>query len=247
MKFLALFFSVFLFSTMGFAQTQRFTMEGLNTSISATTADVWSAGGAISFPASATTTLLVSSSANDTAAGTGARTVRVTGLDANFKPIVEIATLNGTSNVTLANSYLRINLVEVVTAGSGLSNAGTISIKQGSTVYRQIPIAANVSQAAVFTTSNINRAWQIRAVRCGIVNGVTGSATFIIWTRKSGGLWFRRWSTAIYGTSYAGQAINLSVPIDLSVGEDVRLEATTTAASTSVVGGIDIVGSTAPL
>ena len=46
-----------------------------------------------------------SGSANDTAAGTGARTVTIVGLDANYNVISETLTMNGVTPVQTVNSY----------------------------------------------------------------------------------------------------------------------------------------------
>jgi hypothetical protein len=72
-----------------------------------------------------------SSSANDTANGTGARTVYVEGLDANHEEISEIVTLSGQTAVLTAQSFLHINNAYVATAGSGLSAAGDIYFGDG--------------------------------------------------------------------------------------------------------------------
>lgn len=73
---------------------------------------------------------LASSSANDTAAGTGARTVRLVYFDASLNgPFEEIVTLNGTSRVATAGSNVCfIQCMEVLTAGNTGSNVGTVSI-----------------------------------------------------------------------------------------------------------------------
>jgi len=73
---------------------------------------------------------LKSSSANDTAAGTGARTVRVTYLNTSFELKTEDVTLNGTAAVnTVATDIAFLEKMEVLTAGTqGGGNAGTISI-----------------------------------------------------------------------------------------------------------------------
>lgn len=82
----------------------------------------------------------VSSSANDAAAGTGARTIRVYGIDGNYDAIIEDVTLNGTTPVALVTSLIAVNKIEVLTAGSGLVNAGTIDVRTvtGSTVKNRI-------------------------------------------------------------------------------------------------------------
>lgn len=89
-------------------------------------------------PASAAAETISSGSANDAAAGTGARTVLVSGLDANYNPISETIILNGQTAVSLVNQYLRINDMEVMTAGSGGKNAGILYIGTG-TVTTGVP------------------------------------------------------------------------------------------------------------
>lgn len=72
-----------------------------------------------------------SASALDTAAGTGARTVRITYLTATGTgPFTETVTLNGTANVnTVATDICFIEQMEVITVGSTGSNAGILMLK----------------------------------------------------------------------------------------------------------------------
>jgi hypothetical protein len=72
-----------------------------------------------------------SSSADDTANGTGARTVYVAGLDANHREIEEIVTLNGQTAVLTTQSFLHINQAYVGTTGSSLSAEGDIYFGDG--------------------------------------------------------------------------------------------------------------------
>jgi len=74
-----------------------------------------------------------SSSANDAAAGTGARTVTITYLDSTGAgPNTETVTLNGTTAVNLVNTnHCFIEKIVVTTVGSTGSNAGTISLFTG--------------------------------------------------------------------------------------------------------------------
>jgi hypothetical protein len=71
-----------------------------------------------------------SSSGSDTAAGTGARTVKITYYDQNMNgPYVETVALSGTGAVvTQATNICFIESLVVVTAGSGRTNAGVISL-----------------------------------------------------------------------------------------------------------------------
>lgn len=74
---------------------------------------------------------IASASANDTAAGTGARTLRITYFTAAFAgPFTEDITLNGTSYVnTVSTTICYIESIKVLTAGSGGVNAGIITLK----------------------------------------------------------------------------------------------------------------------
>ena len=72
---------------------------------------------------------IASSDSDDDGAppGTGARTIRVFGLvDWDTPEVFEDLTLNGTTDVPTANSYVMINRMECLTFGSGGTNAGRI-------------------------------------------------------------------------------------------------------------------------
>lgn len=81
-------------------------------------------------PASAAQRSVGSSSANDTSAGTGARSVVVKYFDgAGDGPFEETVTLNGTTPVnTVATDIRFIESIRVETVGSGGANAGTITL-----------------------------------------------------------------------------------------------------------------------
>lgn len=73
---------------------------------------------------------IASASANDTSAGTGARTLKITYYDqTGAGPFTETLTLNGTARVnTVATNICFIEQLEVITAGSGGVNAGIITL-----------------------------------------------------------------------------------------------------------------------
>ena len=123
---------------------------GDNDAVGTVLETVWAAGAVITYAAAAAASTIVSSDAVDKGVsgseGTGARTVSVQGVGApadGYPELTEVATLNGTDAVTLANEYFRINRLRVLTAGSGLLNAGTISAKIGANVAAYIRIGDN--------------------------------------------------------------------------------------------------------
>jgi len=119
---------------------------GQNAVVGNSVETIWSQGGLYSYPPSATTMTVSSSNTNDTSAGTGARTVLISGLDGDYDEISETITLNGQTAVTTTNSFLRVNRAIVLTAGSGGVNAGIIYVGTG-TVTSGVP-------ANIYTTIN---------------------------------------------------------------------------------------------
>lgn len=137
------------------------TVWGYNPDIDTAEETVWADGGIVTLPAAAATLKVSSDSANDAAAGTGARTVTISGLDTNYDEISETVTLNGTTEVTTTKSFRRINSMIVATAGSGNANAGNIYIGTGTvtlgvpaTIYGQIYVGYNQALSASYTIPN---------------------------------------------------------------------------------------------
>jgi hypothetical protein len=74
------------------------------------------------------TLYVVSTSANDAAAGTGARTVRITYLDANSVQTTVDATLNGLTAVSVGTGFTYIQWMEVLSVGSTGISQGDIAL-----------------------------------------------------------------------------------------------------------------------
>ena len=105
---------------------------------------VWTEAGAYEFPESAGTITVVSTSAQDKSVGTGASSIVVQGLDADYNEVQESITLNGTVGVSGTVSFLRTHRAFV---DYGNTNAGNITVSIGSTVH--CAIAANMGQSQV--------------------------------------------------------------------------------------------------
>ena len=126
----------------GFANAIGTTQQTIASSVAAGTTYV--------YPNAATGMKVSSSSANDAAAGTGARTLLIIGLDTNYNQVSEVVALNGQTAVNTVNSYLRITYTEILSVGSGAAQAGTLYIGVGTvtagvpaTIYWQSEIAYN--------------------------------------------------------------------------------------------------------
>jgi len=99
---------------------------------------------------------IISTSVNDTAAGSGARTVIVTGIDASGNVKTETVSMNGTTAVALSGTWLRMYGAECITQGTsaqvGVSNAGVITVRTAGAgaVHATMPIAKGAALTASF-------------------------------------------------------------------------------------------------
>lgn len=131
---------------------------GVNPDVDGTEETVWTQGGDYPWLTSAAVVYVSSSSVADASpSGTGAQTIRVLGLDANYLEIEEDIALNGQTQVATTKQYLRVYRAYVLTSGSGGGAAGTIYVgTTGATagvpavVYADLAIG-NQTQMAVYT------------------------------------------------------------------------------------------------
>lgn len=169
------------------------TRSGVNPDIDTGAVEsLWDFGGLYVFPPSASVMTVSSSSASDTAAGTGARTVLVTGLDANYAEIQEIVTLNGTTAVNTVNAYLRCHGMTVLTTGSGATAAGNIHMGTGvvtagvpAVVYAFILLGWNTSQTVAYTVPAGYTAYLVDLVVSSISSAVNQSTQLSFRQRSS--------------------------------------------------------------
>jgi len=111
---------------------------GYNADVDTSEESVWPAGGTIPHPTAASVLKISSSDANDTAAGTGARTVFIEGVNGSYNVVSDTVVLNGQTAVNTTNEYLYVNRFFVLTVGPGGQNAGDINAGTG-TVTSGVP------------------------------------------------------------------------------------------------------------
>lgn len=104
------------------------------------------------YPTTAAVVSVVSDDANDDAGDTGARTVSIQGLDADYNLQSDTIELDGTNAVTTTNTYIRVFRAGVETAGSSGGAEGTISFSIGGNVQCTInPEYDNQTLHAAYT------------------------------------------------------------------------------------------------
>ena len=112
---------------------------------------VWSYGGAYTFPSTAGIVTVTSTSTQDDSGGTGALTVRLQGLDANYNEVEEDFTLNGTVGVAGTVEFLRTHRAFVLTGNNDNNNVGDINFTHSVGVTCQIAAGMGQSQVTFYT------------------------------------------------------------------------------------------------
>ena len=112
---------------------------------------VWTERGEYVFPTIAQTVTVDSSSTEDSSGGTGALTVRLQGLDANYNEVEEDFTLNGQVGVGGTVSFLRTHRAFILTGNNGNTNVGTINFTLDGNISCQIAEGMGQSQVAFYT------------------------------------------------------------------------------------------------
>ena len=101
--------------------------------------DLWGGTGNMVYPTANESWELVSTSANDSSAGTGARLVLVNYLDQDYIQRQTVVATNGLTPVPVSSDCFRPNGATVISSGSLQYNDGQIDIRQvGTNLQRQV-------------------------------------------------------------------------------------------------------------
>lgn len=175
---------------------------------------VWSVGGPYPWAslASPQTVEVVSTSANDNPASTGAHTVSIRALDANFDKLdfgdplftQPNITMNGLTPVVLGTPISRVYRMDVDTAGATGENEGIIrlQISPGGVVLAEIPIGRNQTSMAVYTIPR-NHEGCIKVISSAVGRKNTGDAEIRPYIRPFGGVFQQKYVHALNTVSKA--------------------------------------------
>ena len=127
---------------------------GYNGDIDIGTETIWSNGGTFVRLTSAQTLSVVSTSANDVNASTGAWNVIIYGISSSREAVIEVVPMNGTTPVITTNTYWGVNRIAVYNTGSSDANVGIITATgtTDGTVQGHMPAGEGTTQQAFFFT-----------------------------------------------------------------------------------------------
>jgi len=168
---------------------------GYNPAVATSEEHLNDASGTFNEITAATPVKVASANAADASAGTGARTVRLFGLDGSYKLTYETLAMNGQTPVTSLNSFLAIFGIEVETAGSGGKNAGIIYVADddatftsgvpGSLIFAQMPAGFNLALSGNFIIP-AGHSYRLKGI---IVGNRAQVADIFIKAKEYGGVW----------------------------------------------------------
>ena len=236
-------------------------ISGNNTSIGTTEETIWP-GAALggsgyedpAFPTALVAMSVSSEGSNDASAGTGARTVGITGLDAAGDPIAEqTITMNGQTEVAIPTSLARVTGFRVITAGSSGENEAGLWIGSGvflsggplaATAFYEMAPATNFGHNGFYTIQNGKRLQP-----CQTLLSVDGTKVFSfrLYTRSNGvdfttpGLWVQRRDVAIQAGGSPAIIPQSSAAVAAIAGmTDLRLVGFVDTATADAHGRVDI-------
>jgi hypothetical protein len=224
---------------------------GNNPTVGNSAETIWSQGGLYSYLSAATVLKVSSSSANDTSAGTGARTVQLSGLDADYNEINETVTLNGQTAVNTTNEFLRINRMIVRSAGTGGANAGTIYAGTG-TVTAGVPanVYASVNEG-VGSNQSLMALWTVPAghtayvLQYNVSNGTTSNTPavckLILAVRPYGEVFQSKDVKSLTTGMHVEEVFSLPQKIEEKSDIEVRAESSSASVSFDISAALEII------
>lgn len=203
---------------------------GKNPDVSITSFEtIWNGGNGYSgFNATAAEPVtIMSTSTDDSIMGIGLQKVRLIGLGDDYTELVEEVWLSGTTPKLSTNSFVRLDTVVGISAGSTGNNIGTITIAQSITtanVFGIIPPGYNTTMIAAYTIP-AGKTGYLFSQSATISNKNAAVIDIRIKSRQYGGVFVVGGEAALNsaGTSFIN--LDFEVPISLPEKTDILIEA----------------------
>lgn len=218
----------------------RLNKSGFNADIDvASGEDIWDGGGNWVAPTTDRIHAIVSSSVNDTSAGTGARTLSIRGISSG-NITIETITLNGTTPVNTVNSYSIIDYMYILTAGPGETNSGIITATAAvdATVTAQINVnGTNQTQMAITQVPNGYK-YYISDWDCEMYQATaTSTADIYFQTKSPGGVWLTRRISYLSNSGNSSKEDIFKPQIQILEGSYVKIRCESVSSNNTKVEG----------
>jgi hypothetical protein len=204
--------------------------------------DIWDGGETWIQPTAARLHDIVSSDNGDIAAGAGARTVQVYGLDSAYGLQDEIVTMNGTAGTPTANTYTMIHRVIVRSAGGSAQNIGSITAtaQTDDTITAAILAGNNQTLMAIYQVPANKTAYMTTIYADMQRNVTTGAANIFLKEKPDGEVFQTKFVRGIVGT---GSSLNYEwgVPRQIAAKTIIKMAADVSSSNTDIAAGFDLI------
>ena len=210
-----------------FSGIQKF---GLNTSVgSGAFETVWDGDNTYTYPSSSGTATATSSDTVSDNTGT----VKIFGLDSNYDLAEETLTIGGSAGTV---SFIRVFRAIMISANTGNTNVGTITITVSSTTVAQIRDGYGQTLMCVYTIPRKYNAYLMQ-IDLGSSKDLENEIRFISKEIDNGNVW----NTKAFITTRGGFVEkNYAVPVKFTEKTDLELVAKASATS-SVSAGFELI------
>lgn len=181
----------YLIDTGRIPGTENQTQTGLNPSIGAAMEDIWNVGGLFPWQTGPVDFELVSTLAGDSAAGAGAQSVFIGGLDDAGEAASETVITNGLTPVALSRQYTFIDIAFADDVGSNETNLGIIDVRAvvSGDVQARIEPGDGQNSAAVATVPSNRTAYFFLWTFSGANGGSAAIFQAQLMIRRPGKAW----------------------------------------------------------
>jgi len=215
---------------------------GFNGAVPATEEDIWEGSNLYSYIPVAESLNISCVNISDTIAGTGARVVKLLGLDGNYNEVDESVNTNGQTGVATINAFIRIPRMIITEAGSHEKNwdtvyAGTGAIVTGvpTNVYNLITTGLNQTLMGLWTVpANHNAFITGLYASTGIANKTT---EFELYIRPFGELFQLKQKYHIIAGVITR---SFDLPLKVTEKSDIAMRATAVAGGGAISASFDL-------
>jgi hypothetical protein len=213
---------------------------GYNSDVGTSEETIWAEGGIYAYPSSAATVYVSSTDANDAfPSGTGARTIRVFGLNENYLEVSADVELNGQTQVeTTGVSFIRVFRAFVLTSGSGGTAAGTIYVGTSGGAGGVPPVVyanlstGNQTQLALYTVPANKTLYLDDVVFTAGISLANNYATVSLLCREFGSNTFR---TKVIQTIQSNELVlPFTYPLAFPAKSDIECRAVATSVGNAI-------------
>lgn len=214
---------------------------GHNDSVTTSSITLWGEGGIYVTPTTASIMKVSSSSTDDVkTSGTGAWTVQVYGLDANYVEQNEIVDLTGQTEANTTLSYLRVFRMIVRTGGTGGENAGILYVGTGTVTTGKPAVVYSLVEAGF--NQSLQAFWTVPLGKTFFLTHIFGSigkgkdVEFSLCVRPENEVYQVKDKSHFYQNNGGKQ---LSPPLKYTEKTDIEIRAISDAASTAASGSFN--------